>query len=81
MKVINMFGAAGSGKAQPLYSKVLTEEGCKEFKDLEITDKIYTEEGTMYLLVRAGDADENMSKVIKERALHLKNWYDRLNIK
>ena len=47
MKVINMFGAAGSGKAQPLYSKVLTEEGWKEFKDLEITDKIYTEDGSV----------------------------------
>ena len=42
-----MFGAAGSGKAQPLYSKVLTEEGWKEFKDLEITDKIYTEDGSV----------------------------------
>ena len=37
MKVINMFGAAGSGKAQPLYSKVLTEDGWKNFKDLKLS--------------------------------------------
>ena len=32
-------------------------------------------------LIVVGDADENMSKVIKERALYLKNWYDELNNK
>ena len=45
MKVINLFGSSGSGKAQPLYSKVLTENGWKEFKDLVLTDKVYTEDG------------------------------------
>ena len=45
-----MFGAAGSGKAQPLYSKVLTENGWKTFKDLKITDKVYTENGLLSTL-------------------------------
>ena len=46
MKVINLFGSSGSGKAQPLYSKVLTENGWKKFKDLVLTDKVYILECT-----------------------------------
>lgn len=53
-----------------------------ESRDLSIQfnssllDKTYLEEGTMYLLMRAGDADSLISPIVKERALTLKRWYD-----
>ncbi|MCT7486119.1 DUF1311 domain-containing protein [Aliarcobacter cryaerophilus] len=43
-----------------------------------ILDKSYKEEGTMFLLMRAEDADYSMSLMIKERALMLKKWYERI---
>lgn len=45
----------------------------------KLLDKIYTEEGTMYLLISAGDADSLISPIIRERALTLKRWYDLQN--
>ena len=44
----------------------------------KLLDKRYDEEGTMYLLMRAGDADFVISEIIKERALFLKNWADSI---
>lgn len=41
-----------------------------------VLDKVYTEEGTMYMLMRAGDADSLIFPIIKERALTLKRWYE-----
>ena len=88
-KELNIYYEKLMSKLNPNEKELLKNSQRKwiESRDLTIKfnskmlDKVYTEEGTMYLLVRAGDADENMSKVIKERALYLKNWYDRLNIK
>lgn len=40
----------------------------------KLLDKIYDQEGTMYLLMRAEDADSTMSHVIKERVLTLRRW-------
>ncbi|OGP83290.1 MAG: hypothetical protein A2Z08_00150 [Deltaproteobacteria bacterium RBG_16_54_11] len=41
-----------------------------------LLDKKYTEEGTMYVLMRAGDADRMMTPVVKQRALLLKEWLE-----
>jgi len=41
--------------------------------DLEYEGKI----GTMYLLMRAGDANRVIAKIVKQRALLLKKWYER----
>ncbi|MCX5884134.1 MAG: DUF1311 domain-containing protein [Deltaproteobacteria bacterium] len=41
-----------------------------------LLDNKYTEPGTMYLLMRAGDADEMMTPVVKQRALVLKKWFE-----
>lgn len=49
----------------------------REF-DSGILDKIYNEEGTLNLLMRAGATDSSMSNVIKERALILKNWSESI---
>ena len=43
-----------------------------------LLNKIYTESGTMYLLMRAGDADSMISAIIKQRALTLKIWLDSI---
>ncbi|MHA1874702.1 MAG: DnaB-like helicase N-terminal domain-containing protein, partial [Candidatus Heimdallarchaeaceae archaeon] len=40
-----IFGRPGSGKAQPLYSKVLTVKGWKKMGDLKITDKVIGADG------------------------------------
>lgn len=41
-----------------------------------LLDNKYKKPGTMYLLMRAGDADEMMSPVVKQRALILKKWFE-----
>lgn len=51
-----------------------------EFNSLML-DKNYDQEGTMFLLDRANVADSDISEIIKNRALYLKNWYDKLNNK
>jgi len=47
----------------------------------KLLDKIYDEEGTMYLLMRARDADSTVSAIIKERTLFLKYWAKIMNSK
>lgn len=42
----------------------------------QLLDNKYTEPGTMYLSMRAGDVDRIMTPVVKQRALILKNWYE-----
>lgn len=39
--------SCGTGKAQPLYSKVLTESGFKAMGDIRIGDKVVTRRGTL----------------------------------
>lgn len=39
-----------------------------------LLDKVYTEPGTMFLLMRAGDADSMITPIIKQRTLVLKTW-------
>lgn len=46
-----------------------------EFNSL-LLDKKYTEPGTMYLLMRAGDADSMITPIVKQRALMLKKWFE-----
>lgn len=41
-------GEAGSGKAQPLYSKILTENGWVTFEDIKVGDKIFGQDGVLY---------------------------------
>ena len=41
-----------------------------------ILDKKYSTTGTMYMLMRAGDADKMITPIVKERALLLKNWFE-----
>lgn len=43
-----------------------------------LLDKKYTEPGTMYLLMRAGDADRTITPIVKNRALLLKKWLEDL---
>ena len=42
----------------------------------QLLDNKYTEPGTMYVAMRAGDVDRIMTSVVKQRALILKNWYE-----
>ena len=44
-------GEMSGGKAQPMYSKVLTENGWKEFKDIRLFDKIYCEDGKLHEVI------------------------------
>ena len=41
-----------------------------------LDNKYEKETGTMYQLMRAGDSDEMMTPVVKQRALLLKNWLE-----
>lgn len=41
-----------------------------------LLDKEYTQPGTMYTLMRAGDADDMSTGMVKARALLLKQWYE-----
>lgn len=41
-----------------------------------LLDKKYTEPGTIYLLIRAGDADSAITPIIKQRALFLKKQFE-----
>jgi uncharacterized protein YecT (DUF1311 family) len=43
-----------------------------------LLDKKYTEQGTMFLLMRSGDADSMITPIIKQRALILKKWFEYL---
>ena len=42
----------GLGKAQPLYSKILTIEGWKTFKDIKVGEKIITPEGNISTIIQ-----------------------------
>lgn len=46
-KITILSGSAGSGKAQPLYSKVLAEHGWKAMGELQIGDLVWTPKGTL----------------------------------
>lgn len=48
-----------------------------EFNSM-ILNRDYSEQGTMYALIRAGKVDEMITPIIKERALVLKRWYELL---
>lgn len=41
-----------------------------------LLDSKYKEPGTMYILMRAGNAEEMMTPIVKQRALILKKWFD-----
>lgn len=45
-KNIVAYGYPGTGKAQPLYSKILTPTGWKQMGDFQIGDEVVTPEGT-----------------------------------
>ena len=44
-------GDMSAGKAQPLYSRVLTKDGWKIFKDIRIGDYIYGEDGKLHEVI------------------------------
>lgn len=44
-------GGAGTGKAQPLYSQVLTPSGFKQLKDLKLQDVVFTAKGNLARIV------------------------------
>lgn len=48
----------------------------KELNSSLIYQKYKDEEGTLYSLLRASDADKMMTPIVKQRALLLKNWYE-----
>lgn len=41
-----------------------------------ILDREYSDEGTMYRLIRAGQVEDMIQPIIKQRALVLMRWYD-----
>lgn len=43
--VVTMMGSAGTGKAQPLYSKILTENGWTTMGEIKVGDKVATRSG------------------------------------
>ena len=49
--VIELLGMPSAGKAQPMYSKVLTMDGWKSFKDIRIGDYIYGDDGEQHEVI------------------------------
>lgn len=49
-EVLVLDSIMGSGKAQPLYSKVLTENGFIEMKDIKVGDKIFGDDGFLHVV-------------------------------
>ncbi len=47
-RIIEFAGEEGSGKAQPLYSKILTSSGYVLMKDIKLGDKVAGEDGNFY---------------------------------
>ena len=45
---VYIFGEAGTGKAMPLSSRVLAEDGWKTFADVKVGDKVWGEDGKLY---------------------------------
>lgn len=45
---VYLYGEAGTGKAMPLSSKVLAEEGWKTFAEVKVGDKVWGEDGKLY---------------------------------
>lgn len=54
----------------------LTERDLSQKFISMLLDKKYTESGTMYLLMRAGDADSMITPIVKHRALTLRKWIE-----
>lgn len=46
-RIIELFGEEGSGKAQPLYSKVLTTSGFHQMQDMKIGDEVFDRYGNI----------------------------------
>lgn len=51
LNVVNLYGGPGCGKAQPLYSKVLTTNGWKEIGSLIIGEEIVTPTGNISKII------------------------------
>lgn len=45
---VYLYGEAGTGKAMPLSSKVLAEDGWKTFAEVKVGDKVWGEDGKLY---------------------------------
>jgi hypothetical protein len=45
---VYLYGEAGTGKAMPLTSKILIEDGWKTFADIKVGDKVWGEDGKLY---------------------------------
>ena len=47
-----MYGSNGVGKAQPLYSKVLTKNGWVEMRDIKVGDRVYNRKGILSTVIK-----------------------------
>ena len=45
---VYLFGEAGTGKAMPLSSRILVENGWKTFAEIKVGDKVWGEDGNLY---------------------------------
>lgn len=45
---VYLFGEAGTGKAMPLSSRILAEDGWKTFAEIKVGDKVWGEDGNLY---------------------------------
>lgn len=45
---VYLYGEAGTGKAMPLSSRVLVEQGWKTFAEVKVGDKVWGEDGKLY---------------------------------
>lgn len=50
-RIITVIGKSGSGKAQPLYSNIVTPTGFKKMGELNINDDVITPEGTIAKII------------------------------
>ncbi|TOQ61868.1 hypothetical protein CGG90_24800, partial [Vibrio parahaemolyticus] len=53
-----------------------TRDKTIEFNSLLLDERYKDKVGTMYIAMRAGDADQAVSPIIKHRALLIKSWLE-----
>jgi uncharacterized protein YecT (DUF1311 family) len=75
-KLIKILGAKEQNLLKESQLAWIRERDKSIIFNSQLLDNKYTEPGTMYLSMRAGDVDRIMTPVVKQRALILKNWYE-----
>lgn len=51
MKITVVDAICGAGKAQPMYSKVLTKNGFKEMREIKVGDEVFGDDGKLHNVV------------------------------